>query len=154
MRVNGLLHCGLQVPSLEAGLKFYSDFGLDVTERGNTLVVRCAGRDQDQIVLTEGPRKRLHHVAFAVDPGSLPAWQRHLEELGADLADAPAGVAAGGLWFRDMAESVVLRTRQQVAALFGDLESIEPGIVQLPRWHPAPDAPAPGPLPMWCGVAQ
>ena len=54
----------------------------------------------------------------------------------------------------EMAESVVLRTRQQVAALFGDLESIEPGVVQLPQWHPAPDAPAPGPLPMWCGVAR
>jgi hypothetical protein len=53
-----------------------------------------------------------------------------------------------------MAESVVLRTREQVAALFGDLESIEPGVVQLPQWHPAPDAPAPGPLPMWCGVAR
>jgi hypothetical protein len=50
----------------------------------------------------------------------------------------------------EMAESVVLRTREQVAALFGDLESIEPGVVQLPQWHPAPDAPAPGPLPMWC----
>jgi len=54
----------------------------------------------------------------------------------------------------EMAESVVLRTREQVAALFGDLESIEPGVVQLPQWHPAPDAPAPGPLPMWCGVAR
>jgi hypothetical protein len=54
----------------------------------------------------------------------------------------------------EMAESVVLRTRDEVAALFGDLESIEPGVVQVPQWHPAPDAPAPGPLPMWCGVAR
>ncbi len=44
----------------------------------------------------------------------------------------------------EMAESVVLRTREQVAALFRDLESIEPGVVQSPQWHPAPDAPAPG----------
>jgi S-adenosyl methyltransferase len=33
----------------------------------------------------------------------------------------------------EMAESVVLRTRQQVAALFGDLESTEPAVVQLPQ---------------------
>ena len=51
-----------------------------------------------------------------------------------------------------MAESVVLRTREKVAALFGGLEMVEPGVVQLPLWHPDPDAPAPGPLPMWCGV--
>jgi hypothetical protein len=73
MRVNGLLNCGLQIPDLETGRQFYADFGLDVTERGNTLVVRCAGRDQDQVVLTEGPRKRLSHVVFPVDPGTLPA---------------------------------------------------------------------------------
>jgi len=51
-----------------------------------------------------------------------------------------------------MAESVVLRTREEVAALFGGLEMVEPGVVQLPQWHPEPDTPAPGPLPMWCGV--
>jgi S-adenosyl methyltransferase len=54
----------------------------------------------------------------------------------------------------EMAESVVLRTREEVAALFGGLEMIEPGVVQLPQWHPDPDAPAPGPLPMWCGVGR
>ena len=53
----------------------------------------------------------------------------------------------------EMAESVVLRSREEVAALFGDLEIIEPGVVQLPQWHSDLDAPAPGPLPMWCGVA-
>lgn len=51
-----------------------------------------------------------------------------------------------------MAESVVLRTRDEVAALFGGLEMVEPGVVQLPQWHPEPGVPAPGPLPMWCGL--
>lgn len=50
-----------------------------------------------------------------------------------------------------MADPVVLRSRDEVAALFGALEVTEPGVVQLPQWHPDPDAPAPGPLPMWCG---
>jgi hypothetical protein len=53
-----------------------------------------------------------------------------------------------------MAESVVLRTREEVTGLFGRLELVEPGVVQLPQWRPDPDAPAPGPLPMWCGVAR
>jgi hypothetical protein len=53
-----------------------------------------------------------------------------------------------------MAESVVLRTREEVAGLFGGVEIVEPGIVQLPQWWPEPDAPAPGPVPMWCGVGR
>ena len=51
-----------------------------------------------------------------------------------------------------MAESVVLRRREEVARLFGGLEMVGPGIVQLPQWCPEPGAPAPGPVPMWCGV--
>jgi len=53
-----------------------------------------------------------------------------------------------------MAESVTLRSRDEVAGLFGGLELVEPGVVQLPQWRPeAGTAPA-GPLPMWCGVAR
>jgi len=48
-------------------------------------------------VLTEGPAKRLHHVAFAVDPDSLPGWQRHLERLGVAIIDPPPGAGPGGL---------------------------------------------------------
>jgi catechol-2,3-dioxygenase len=96
MRVSGLLNCGLQIPSLEAGRSFYKDFGLEVSEQGNALAVRCTGRNQDQLILTEGPRKRLDHVAFAVEPGSLPDWQRHLEGLGVRLL-----YIGDGLWFED-----------------------------------------------------
>jgi hypothetical protein len=53
-----------------------------------------------------------------------------------------------------MAESVVLRSHDEVAGLFGELELIEPGVVQLPEWRPNPGTAAPGPLPMWCGVAR
>ena len=53
-----------------------------------------------------------------------------------------------------MAEAVTLRSRDEVAGLFGGLDLIEPGVVQLPQWRPeAGTAPA-GPLPMWCGVAR
>jgi hypothetical protein len=53
-----------------------------------------------------------------------------------------------------MAESVVLRTRDEVAGLFGGLEMAEPGVAQLPQWRPEPDAPVPGPVPMWCGAGR
>jgi catechol-2,3-dioxygenase len=148
MRVNGLLNCGLQVPSLETGRQFYRDFGLDVAERGNALVVRCAGRDQDQVVLTEGPRKRLHHVVFAVDPGSLVAWQRHLEGLGVGIADAPAGFDAGGLWFRDEEGNLVELREGELAAWrpfapeafnFGDTITR----TDVARWRLASEPPKP-----------
>ena len=101
MRVTGLLNYGLQVPSLEVGAEFYSDFGMSVSERGNTVAVRCDGRAQDQAILVEGPNKRLHHVAFGVEPGSLPAWQLHLESQGVAIVDGPEGILPGGLWFQD-----------------------------------------------------
>ncbi|MDX3586686.1 VOC family protein [Streptomyces europaeiscabiei] len=100
LRVIGLLHYGLQVPSLDTGASFYSAFGLETAERGDAVVIRCEGREQDQTLLMEGPVKRFHHVAFAVEPDSLPEWQRHLEDLGLKLLDGPAE-APGGLWFRD-----------------------------------------------------
>jgi SAM-dependent methyltransferase len=53
-----------------------------------------------------------------------------------------------------MAESVVLRSHDEVAGLFGDLKLAEPGVVQLPEWRPEPGTLAAGPLPMWCGVAR
>ena len=48
LRVKGLLHYGLQVPSLDTGASFYGAFGLETAERGNAVVIRCDGREQDQ----------------------------------------------------------------------------------------------------------
>jgi catechol-2,3-dioxygenase len=115
LRVTGLLHFGLQVPDLSAGEKFYRAFGLNTAERDDLLVVRCEGRDQDQAILTEGVTKRIGHVAFGVEEGALPEWQRHLEELGVTLVDAPRGGLLGGLWFTDPDGNFV-NLRQQAQA--------------------------------------
>ncbi|QEU89971.1 VOC family protein [Streptomyces kanamyceticus] len=109
MRVSSLLHYGLQVPDLSRGGKFYEDFGLSVSAHGSVLAVRCDAQDLDRTLLTEGPDKRLQHIAFGVAPGDLPRMRRHLEKEGVRLEDAPArDVAQGlpdevaaGLWFRD-----------------------------------------------------
>jgi len=101
MHVNGLLHYGLQVPSLEVGQSFYSDFGLQVGERNGALTVRCEGREMDQALLSEGARKKLQFVTFAIESGSEADWQRRLEAAGTTLVDAPIEAAEGGLWFAD-----------------------------------------------------
>jgi S-adenosyl methyltransferase len=51
-----------------------------------------------------------------------------------------------------MAESVVLRTHDEVAGLFGELELVEPGIVQHGQWRPEQETTAAGLV--WCGVAR
>jgi catechol-2,3-dioxygenase len=101
MRVTGLLYVGLEVPSLDVGQQFYGQFGLELGERADSLVFRCTGRDQDQLILGEGPAKRLAYIAFSVTPGSLPAFTRHLEQRGVPLGDGPTGAPGGGIWLRD-----------------------------------------------------
>lgn len=153
LRVTGLLHYGLEVPDLDAGQAFYSAFGLQARERGNAVVVRCDGRELDQTVLLEGPVKRLHHVAFSVEPGSLPEWQRHLESNGIELEDAHAE-ASGGLWLRD-GEGNLLNLRDDevpAARAFGTTDERETNFgdrvrrVDSARWLNADERPRPSRL--------
>ena len=76
-----------------------------------------------------------------------------LSHLASDVADDAMAETFQRLNAR-MAETVVLRTRDEVRGLFGGLEMIEPGVVQLPQWRPDSDAPPPGLLPMWCGAGR
>jgi hypothetical protein len=94
----------------------------------------------------DDPASVVRELMSALPPGSYLA----LSHLARDVA----GDAVTETFSRlnsQMAESVVQRTREEVAGLFGRLELVEPGVVQLPQWLPDPDAPAPGPLPMWSG---
>ena len=42
-----------------------------------------------------------------------------------------------------MAEPVTLRTHDEVSRFFAGLDLVEPGLVQLHRWRPGPEGPAP-----------
>lgn len=101
MRPTGLLHIGLQIPRLEVGEAFYKDFGMSVTERSDVLSFRCPGHDRDQLLVSEGPDKRLRYVAFSVPFGSVGECQRRLETAGVPLVDAPRGAPGDGVWLRD-----------------------------------------------------
>ena len=52
-----------------------------------------------------------------------------------------------------MAETVTLRNHDEVAALFGGLELVEPGVVQATQWRPDPQTPA-VPSQTWVGAAR
>ena len=99
--IRNLQHLALSVPDLEAGRRFYAAFGLDAAERGGSLVMRCAGRDQDQIVLTEGPKRRTRYLSFGTTAPELAAAKARLEAGGVKLLDPPGDGVPDGLWFRD-----------------------------------------------------
>ena len=97
----------------------------------------------------EDPRRVVDRLAARLAPGSYLA----LSHLASDVA----GEALAETFRRlnaAMAESVTLRSRDEVAGLFGELELVEPGVVQLPQWRPPAGAPPAGPVPVWCGLAR
>lgn len=97
----GLLHIALHVPDMDVARDFYTSFGLEAGENGERLALRCAGRDQDQLQLVEGPQKGFQHVAFAIEPGSMQEYKVHLEQAGVQFIEPPAGAIGDGLWFKD-----------------------------------------------------
>jgi catechol 2,3-dioxygenase-like lactoylglutathione lyase family enzyme len=101
MSIRSLQHVALAVPDPAVGKQFYTDFGLEARDDGNRVVMRCHGRDQDQIVLVEGPRKQAHHVCFGTRPELIDGLKKRLEQDGTKLLDAPNETPADGLWFRD-----------------------------------------------------
>ena len=71
--IRSLLHVGMIVPDLEVGRAFYELFGLQARACGDDLVFRCQGRDQDQIRLMQGPRKKLAYTSLGTNQAGMAA---------------------------------------------------------------------------------
>lgn len=101
--VRGLNGYGLEVPDLAEGRAFYEKFGLTGEARGDAVVLRSPGRENDEVILTTGVRKRLHHISFSIDPADEAAFVDHLAAAGLNPGKlAPAGGGdRDGIWFRD-----------------------------------------------------
>jgi catechol-2,3-dioxygenase len=99
--ISGLHHYALEVPDLAVADGFLQDFGLETAEKDGALVAACAGRDQEQVRLLEGPAKRLHHVAFTLQAGTLEAVLGSLERAGTPVTEPPPGADLSGTWIRD-----------------------------------------------------
>ncbi len=101
----------------------------------------------------------LHFFSDADNPGGLigelmaplpPGSGLALSHLASDLHSQEMSETFKRL-STSMAESVTLRSHGEVAALFGGLELVEPGVVQAGQWRPDPDAVS---ALTWLGVAQ
>ena len=116
MTVLNLQHYALTVPDLEAGRTFYEDFGLEGRVDGNQVVMRCEGREQDQVVLGEGSKRKLHHFCFGTTEDGLAAIKARVEN-GDDtrLVDAPNDTPGPGLWIKDW-EDMLTNVRVAEAA--------------------------------------
>jgi hypothetical protein len=66
----------------------------------------------------------------------------------------PPEMNAGNTAYNQNApEPVLMRSRDQIARFFDGLELVEPGLVLVPDWRPAPDA-QPVLAPLWCAVGR
>ena len=107
MTVRSLQHVALTVPDATAGRKFYTDFGLEARDDGKRMVFRCHGRDQDQVILVEGRKKKLHHLCFGARADALAGLKQRLEKNGTKILDAPADAPGDGVWFRDVDDALI-----------------------------------------------
>ncbi len=114
MSVQSLLSFALSVPAPESGLRFYSTFGLIPQQRGGTLVFRCDGREQDQVILVEGRRKHLHHLRFGTDAAGETVIRTRLAARQVPEIDPPMDDFAGGLWLSDP-DGTALNIRNETA---------------------------------------
>lgn len=97
MPVLGPLSYTLEVPSLDEGIKFYTDAGLEAESDGKIAKFRCVGQDRESIVLIGGAeKKRLHHVALRAD--GLDEIAANVPGAGGKVIAAPEGFEDKGLW--------------------------------------------------------
>jgi catechol 2,3-dioxygenase len=95
-----MLSVTLEVPVVDAGVKFYTDAGLDVAQDNGVARLRCRGQDQDCVVLVGSAKtKRLHHISLRAE--ELDEIGRRVPKAGGTLVDPPKGFDASGIWVRD-----------------------------------------------------
>src|SRR5437879_11821408 len=101
MTVRSWQHIALAVPDATLGTKFYTALGREAREVDKRIVMRCQGRDQDQVILVEGKKKHMHHVCFGTRADELEGLKKRLAQAGVKLVDAPKEAPGEGVWFRD-----------------------------------------------------
>jgi SAM-dependent methyltransferase len=133
---------------------------------GNTTVITADVRQPDEIL--DHPKVRelidferplgillfaiLHHINDHEAPGGIAARLREVMVPGSHLAishfyrptehpDEEERVLATEKLFNERLGTGRWRTREEILGFFGDLELVEPGLVQVRDWKPVPDEP-------------
>ncbi|MDA0262243.1 MAG: hypothetical protein O3A21_08635, partial [Proteobacteria bacterium] len=126
MSVQNLQHYALTVPDAASGKQFYEDFGLESRAEGNQAIFRCQGRAQDQVILVEGPERRLHHICFGTTDAGLATIKAKVEASDdAHLVDPPNDIPGPGIWIRDWEDMLVNVRSAKATASRGGPDSTE-----------------------------
>jgi catechol 2,3-dioxygenase-like lactoylglutathione lyase family enzyme len=99
--IHSLDHFALTVPDLAEAQAFFTAFGLDARPRGDTLELYTFDHPHRWAVLTEGKRKRLHHLSFGIFADDVAAFHDRLATLNVERIAAPNAAEAESLWLRD-----------------------------------------------------
>jgi catechol 2,3-dioxygenase len=92
----------LAVPDASVAQDFYSQFGLDVRAKGNTLELNTFGHDHRWGSVVEGvPQKAMHHLSFGCYADDISRLKTRIEGNGIKLIDPPPGFESNGFWFRN-----------------------------------------------------
>ena len=97
----------------------------------------------------DGPASLIAALTAGLAPGSCLA----ITHLTADFAPGPV-TAAVRAYNAAAPVPVTARTRAQIAALFGALPLLGPGIVPVTSWRPDVSDPEPSPADLYAGVAR
>lgn len=97
----------------------------------------------------------LHHINDAEDPAGIMAYLRgalpvgsylaisHFHTPGSDHPDDSQRAAEAERVFNQKLGTGRWRTREQILEYFGEVALVEPGLVPLSQWRPAPEPPPP-----------
>ena len=99
--VHSVDHFNFIVPDLKQAQTFYSDFGLDVREEGNSLGLYTAGHDHRWGRVGEGAGKKLTYLSFGAYPEDFEGLRARLKQNAVEQLDPPSGFESNGIWFRD-----------------------------------------------------
>ena len=97
----------------------------------------------------EDPYELVRQLVAAVAPGSYVV----ISHAASDTGSGEMIVMAYRL-NELMAQQTVPRSRRQVARFFTGLDLLEPGLVGVQQWRPAPDADPTAPAQMWAGIGR
>jgi hypothetical protein len=146
----------------EAGIRQFLDIGTGMPSAGNTHEVAQAVDPSCRIVYVDNDPVVLSHARAGLrssDEGATSYLDADARDTQAIIAGACAAVPAGSYravmqpsrderltvaarrWNQLAATPVFLRDRDQVARWFTGLELVDPGIVDVHQWRPAPGDP-------------
>ena len=89
------------VPDLKLAQNFYSSFGLDVREEGNSLSLYTHGHPHRWGSIGAASGKRLSHLSFGAYAEDIEPMRARLQRFDVAQIDPPPGLDSNGFWFRD-----------------------------------------------------